>query len=668
MTEGGTGEPFAWQGLAPRRRIHRRWVFWQSPVDQPRWARPLLLLIAALAGLSYAWGLDNAALEPFYGAAARSMSSSWHNFIFGAFDPDGVLTVDKLPGALWLQALSVRAFGVHTWAIVLPQVVEGILTVLVLYRAVRRLAGPLAGMIAALVLAASPVTVALNRGNISDSLLVLLLVLATDATAMALTTGRLRSLLLAGLWVGLAFQAKMTQAWLVLPALFLAYLVASPARPWRRIGHVALATVVTGVVSLSWMSAVSLVPTTQRPYVDGSRHDSEFAQVFDYNGLARFEGHGAVAESVGTPPAFLEVGAETRLLLNGSTVIIKRSWHRLLSGPLGRDTGWLLPAALLAAVGAFLARRRRSRLDPVRAGCLLWGSWLLIHIATFSDGVYLNSYYTAALSPAIAALCGIGLSVAWRATRAEISADDAGVPSDAYLRRLRRGGTVGRAVVGVAATGSAAYALFLLPSSAGVRSWLLPATIAVAVLADLFLVVSLLHRPLTARLGSTALALAALAALLVPSVASATVVTGGLGPFDTPFEPASVTMVTQTDIRRAQDRAATVARAFVALARRSKTHILFITDTSALAAPYILASGREVLPIGGFIGAAPAPTLKQIQLDVAFGRVKYALVPAEPPEPDQRVKWITSHCHEVGLDPPAPVRFGLFDCSNTEKS
>jgi 4-amino-4-deoxy-L-arabinose transferase-like glycosyltransferase len=189
------------------------------------------LAIAAVAGLTYAWGMDGAALEAFYGAAARSMSMSWHNFFFGAFDPAGTVSVDKLPGALWPQALSLRIFGFHTWAIVLPQVIEGVVTILVLYRAVRRLAGPPAGLVAAAVVATSPVTAALNRGNVADSLLILLIVLAADATSKALSSGRLRSLLLAGVWVGLAFQAKMTVAWLVLPALAAAYLLAAPAGP-----------------------------------------------------------------------------------------------------------------------------------------------------------------------------------------------------------------------------------------------------------------------------------------------------------------------------------------------------------------------------------------------------------------------------------------------------
>ena len=165
-------------------------AFTTARAAQPRWALPGLLLVAAAAGLAYAWGMDGALLEPYYAAAVRSMALDWRNLVYGAFDPAGTVTLDKLPGAFWPQALSVRLFGVHAWAIVLPQVVEGVLAVLVLYRAVRRLAGPAAGLVAAAVLAASPVTVALNRGNISDTLMTLLLVLAADATSSAVLTGR----------------------------------------------------------------------------------------------------------------------------------------------------------------------------------------------------------------------------------------------------------------------------------------------------------------------------------------------------------------------------------------------------------------------------------------------------------------------------------------------
>lgn len=344
--------------------LPRRFRIWRSPADQPRFARPALLATAAVAAVAYALGANGAYREPFYGAAARSMSASWHDFLFGAFDPAGTVTVDKLPGALWMQALSLRVLGFHVWALVLPQIVEGVLTILVLYRAVRRLAGPVAGIAGAVILAASPVTVALNRGNVSDSLLILLTVLAADAASAALLSGRLRSLLLAGVWVGLAFQAKMVQAWLVLPALAGAYLLAAPGSPRLRFGHVLLAGAVTVVVSLSWMSVVSLVPADERPYVDGSRNDSLFSQVFDYNGIARLSG-GQSLLAAGPPAPFLVKQSELGEIGN-LTARIGPSWHRLLTGPLGRDDGWLLPAALIGAAAALRGRRRAGRRDPYR--------------------------------------------------------------------------------------------------------------------------------------------------------------------------------------------------------------------------------------------------------------------------------------------------------------
>src|ERR1700691_329491 len=316
---------------APRWR--RLLTPWRSPADQPAWARPALLAIAAVAAVAYGWGMDGASVEAFYGAAARSMSESWHDFIFGAFDPAGTVTVDKLPGALWVQALSLRIFGFHIWALVLPQVVEGVLTILVLYRAVRRLAGPAAGLIAATVLAVTPVTVLLNRGNISDSLLILLLVLAADATSAALLTGSLRPLLMAGVWVGLAFQTKMIQAWLALPALAAAYLLAAPAARLRtRCAHVALAGLVTVVISLSWMTAVSLVPAGDRPYVDGSANDSVYEQVFEYNGLGRLTVNCA-SEAVPASAIIVAVaGSGQSRLRRRASARCPRLWSGCLAG------------------------------------------------------------------------------------------------------------------------------------------------------------------------------------------------------------------------------------------------------------------------------------------------------------------------------------------------
>ena len=455
--------------------------------------------------------MAGASVESFYGAAARSMSESWHDFIFGAFDPAGTVTVDKLPGALWVQALSLRVFGFHIWALVLPQVVEGVLTILVLYRAVRRLAGPAAGLIAAAVLAVTPITVLLSRGNVSDSLLILLLVLAADATAAALLTGSVRQLLLAGVWVGLAFQTKMIQAWLALPALAAAYLLAAPAAKLRtRCAHVALAGLVTAVVSLSWMTAVSLVPSHDRPYVDGSANDSVYTQVFDYNGLGRLTGNWV--RVAGPPSPLLAAAVKSGQLLTAETIGIKPSWHRLLAGPFAADSGWLLPAAVVGALGVLISRRRRGRRDPLRAAVVLWGGWWLILAVFFSVGTYLNSYYVAALIPAVAALCGTGIAACGPR------------PWPARVRLI------------VAATvlGCVGYGAYLMSGTASgpVLLTLVALVVAAAAAAQLLL-------PASGKGGHlTAIAFAGAAVLLLPAAASVSCVIRGLGPFDSPFESA----------------------------------------------------------------------------------------------------------------------------------
>jgi len=478
--------------------------------------RGAVLLAAALAALSYAWALGADPLEPYYAAAVRSMSLSWHNFAYGAFDPAGTVTLDKLPGAFWVQALAVRAFGFHPWVVVAPQAIEGALTVVVLYRAVSRLAGVPAGLVAAFVAVASPAAVALNRGNISDSLMILLLVLAADAVSGAVVSGRLRGLVLAGVWVGLAFQAKMIEAWLVLPALGVAYLVSAPGSAGRRVRQLAVAGAVAGVVSLAWLTAVSLAPSSGRPYIDGSQHDSAYEQVFVYNGFGRFGDQTPLQQLAGQG---IGLGAVAGSGPAGP--------GRLLSGDLGRDAGWLLPGSLVIAGWGLVSRRRRPRTDPLLACFLLWGGWLVVLAATFSLATTINSYYTAALVPAMAAIAGGGVACAWSADRA------------------RLGWRVGLvAVVG----GTAGYAAWLVArAGTDAPAWLLPVVLAVGAAATVLVAAGVLAPGLAGRVVAggapgrplaAALAAGLVAVLLVPAVASAGLVLRHEGAFDTPFEAA----------------------------------------------------------------------------------------------------------------------------------
>ena len=590
--------------------------FWRSPDDQPVWARPVLLAIAALAALSYAWGMGSDTLETFYAAAVRSMSESWHNFFFASFDPWGTVSVDKLPGSFWVQALSVRVFGFHTWSLVLPQAVEGTLTVLVLYRAVRRVAGAGAGLVAAAALAATPVTILLNRGNISDTLLILLLVLAADATIKAITTGRLQPLLLAGLWVGLAFQTKMLQAWLVLPALLLAYLVAAPTPDLvRRVGHVLLCALIALGVSLSWMVAISAVPAHDRPYVDASCNDSVFSQVFLYNGADRLSGHTLVQ-----PGCTRAAGAAAQgpgAASTNKTVAVPRGPGRFLNGPFGRDGDWLLVPATVAFVGILVARRRAPRTDALRSGALLWAAWLFFTWSFFADSHFLNSYYLAALAPPIAALFGMGVALAWRL-------------------RAQRG--VRAVLLGTVAAGTA-YALYLVPTGAGVRSWVIASTLLLAV-AALVATARSLGKGAPGWAAGAGVVLSAAALFAGSAWAASTVVEAELGPFDSPYQPAAA----QAHAAAAARTAADDTRLQRAAARVPPGVSVLTVATSATAGGAILATGREFLPVGGFTGRVPSPTLRAFVADVRSGKVADVLVPASPPSHNPDMEWVSVHC------------------------
>jgi 4-amino-4-deoxy-L-arabinose transferase-like glycosyltransferase len=576
--------------------------------------------------------MSGAALEDYYAAAARSMSMSWHNFFFGAFDPAATISIDKVPGAIWPQALLLRIVGFHTWAIVLPQVVEGVLTVLVLYRAVRRLAGPVGGITAAAVLAASPVTIALNRGNVADSLLILLLVLAADAVSAALLTGRLRTLLLAGMWVGLAFQTKMLVAWLVLPALAAAYVIAAPVAIRTRLIRVGLAGLTTVVVSLSWIGVVALVPAHDRPYLDGTQNNSIFSQTFGYNGFSRIKGKSVYA-GAGHPAAFLVRISEENA---APAHKVKPSWHRLLTGLFGRDDGWLVPAALIAAACVLIARRRAARGDPLRASVVLWGVWLLVLATFFSASAYPNSYYVAALVPAIGALCGAGVALAGR----------------------RDSDRATRLALVAAMLCSIGYGVYLLDGGTAVPGWLVPVAAAVGIAGA----GALLLTRLSGRLrSSTRCALLALAcALPIPVVASVLMVTRGLGPFAAPFQSASAS-TSRADEQRSRARATALIEEITA---NYDAPTPLVTDSSIIASPYILASGREILPIGGYQGGIPSPTLADLQARIAAEEVRLFLVPSASSDP--RIAWVSSHCKPLLEDRTRSSATSLepYDCTD----
>ncbi|MGP0030303.1 MAG: ArnT family glycosyltransferase [Acidimicrobiales bacterium] len=358
----------------------------------PRWAGPaLLLLLLATAG-TYLWNLAASGYgNSFYAAAVEAGSKSWKAMFFGSLDPSNFITVDKPPASLWVMDLSARLFGFSTWSVMVPGVLEGVAAVALLYGAVRRVTSPACGLLAGAVLAATPVAALMFRFDNPDALLVLLLVGAAYCLTRAIERAGTRWLVAVGVLLGFAFLTKMLQAFTVVPAFGLAYLVAAPTPLRRRVGQLVAALGALVVASGWWVTIVALTPAADRPFIDGSPDNSIWNLIFVYNGFGRLQSSGGGANFSGTPGIF-----------------------RLFNDLMGGQASWLLPAALLGLVVVLIARRRERRTDRVRAAAIVWGGWLVVTGAVFSFGQgIIHTYYTVALAPAIAALVALGAHQLW---------------------------------------------------------------------------------------------------------------------------------------------------------------------------------------------------------------------------------------------------------------
>ncbi|GAB2666383.1 glycosyltransferase family 39 protein [Saccharopolyspora gloriosae] len=474
-----------------------------------RWQPFALAAICLLSAVLYAWGIGDSWGNTYYSAAVKSMSQSFENFLFGAFDPAGVVTVDKPPMALWVQVISVQVFGYNKFAVLLPQAVLGVAGVFLLHRTVRRWAGEHAALLAALVLALTPITVAINRDNNPDTLLVLLVVAAAYALTRALRAERSSRatwwLVLSAALIGCGFLTKMLQAWMLLPVFIAVYLVGREASWARKAVDLAVAAVTVLVTSFWWVAVTMLWPSP-KPYVGGSEDGSAWDLIFGYNGFGRIlggEGNGGGGGPGGGGPG------------GGGGFSGESGVLRFANEQLAGQISWLLPLCLLVLVavagGAVLRRRAGEPGDRFRAaGWVLWGGWLgfIWLMFSFAQGT-MHPYYTTMLAPAVGAVAGAGLVRFWAAYRR---------PEGAAWVLLPLGVVI--------TVGWAAVLVFRDPDWNGWAGYLAIGLGVAAVLA-------LLLGRRKARLGAVALALSLAALLAVPSTWSAATAfagsTGGMG-------------------------------------------------------------------------------------------------------------------------------------------
>jgi len=466
-TQLTTTDPAAEPARPPRGRLSR--LLLGRPSD-PRWARPALWAVLVLAGFLYSWDLSrNGDANTFYAAAVLSGTESWKAFFFGSLDSASFITVDKPPFAFWVMGLSARIFGFNSWSLLVPQAAEGVAAVAVVWAAVRRSVGGLtgergahaAGLIAALALTLTPVVVAIDRDDNPDTMLTLLLALGAWGVLESLRASRpdrdperegqghpLAWLMLSAVAFGLAFNTKMLEGFIPLPAAAVVYLAAAPDRLRVRIGRLLAAGGVLAVITLSWMTIVDLIPKASRPYVSGSTNDTVWNLTVGYNGLSRLTGRGGLGRFTG---AGTGTGTGTRAGTGGAfggafggspggggidpTEFAHRTAGsggfggfggfggqpgigRIFAATLGGQISWLIPFALVALIGTLILLGRRPRADLARASVLLWGGWLLLEflVLSFQQGIQ-HSYYTSAMAPPIAALTGIGAVAFYQAYR-----------------------------------------------------------------------------------------------------------------------------------------------------------------------------------------------------------------------------------------------------------
>ncbi len=583
----------------------------------------------------------------YYAAAAKSMGTSWHDFYFVSYDSGGFVSVDKPPVGLWLQVWSSKLFGFHGWSLLAPQAAAAVASVAILYHLVARVFGRWPGVAAALVLAVTPVTVSASRNNTSDVVLVFALLLAAWAVTIATERASLRWLLAGAALVGVGFNIKMMQAYLVVPALAALYFLGMTGG-WRaRFGHLFAALVVMVAVSMSWAVTVELTPADQRPYVGSTQDNSVFDLMWNHNGLARLlPGRGLFGRNNPSPAPQPDAqqatvqpaqGQQPQQPAQGQQPAVQgqpgppaqgaqgqpnqggpggpgggetgeRGVFRLFNQQLAGQASWLLPLALIGLVAAAGQHRPRWPLERKHQALVLWGTWLVTNVVFFSAANLFHRYYLVMLGPPVAALCAAGFAALWR---------------------QYRHGDWRSVLLPLAIAGSAAVEFVILGDYPEWRRRLLAAlAVAGASSALLFaapVAARLVRRQVPGIVLTGVMIAGFLALLAAPTAWAAVTVWDGQSSSGLPaagpvaggrFGPPAGAGVSPS---------ADPLVAYLS-ANRGDTEFILATVSSQQGSSIILATGEPVMALGGFSGGDPILTAQELEQAVASGKVRFFLL------------------------------------------
>jgi 4-amino-4-deoxy-L-arabinose transferase-like glycosyltransferase len=561
----------------------------------------------------------------YYSAAVVSMRQSARNFFFDSFDPAGFVTIDKPPVALWLQTFSTRICGFSGLSILLPQVVEGLGCLVLVYMWATRRIGQRVALLAAVVLAINPVSVAVDRSSNLESALTLLLAIAVYCFDRALERQRLRYFLLSMAVVGLAFNTKFLVGWLIAPILLVIYFLKSSAPPARRIAHGAAAATVLLVVSFGWVTAFDLHNPVHRPYVAKTEGNSMMELAFSTYGVELVSGKGSTVN----PLPATDPTRRRSVFFDDVDPGVARLLDRHLAG----QTSWFLPFVVMAlAMILGLPGLRKE----TRWSLAAYAGWATVYATAFAyDRGTFHGYYLAAIGPPVAILAAVGV--------------------DRVCKELRGRG---RWLLGLwAMTG--AWQMYV-ESQAGYHfQWIMTAIVIGATCGLLGGLATMRFRVIGSALGIAGLLVAptawALSSVIVQRVntliPSADILRLAGAPRDLLEFASSGYGVASDDPQ---------LFAFLQQHARGETYLL-ATPNARLAAPIIIHTGKAVMAMGGFSGEDRIVTPALLRSMVAEHQVRYILLGDDlafgtRPEDRERAQQFLSLAREIGQ----PVKRALW--------